>query len=59
MTTNISLQRYTVGDCEMRESPNGNYIATTDLVRIIDWLTDEDDAPTMLTKLDYLREAIS
>lgn len=51
--------RYSVGDCEMLPRPNGNYIQVRDMISIIDWLTDEDNATAMLTKLDYLREAIS
>lgn len=57
--TSISLQRYGVGNRQMVEHADGSYIMVKDLLRVIDWLTDDDEVQVMLTKLDFLREAIS
>ena len=54
-----AFTRYSVGDCEMRPNPGGGWVQVSDILRLIDWLTDEDNAETMLIKLDYLREAVA
>lgn len=49
------LTRFSVGDCEMRPNPSGQWVNAQSLQKVLYWLMDDDDKDAMLSKLKRLR----
>ncbi len=59
MSNESLIQRFSVGDCEMLERPNGQYVNVRHLRQLIDNITDDDSSIVMLAKLKQLKEALA
>jgi hypothetical protein len=52
------IERYSIGDCEMRPTPTGSWMRVNQLRALIElWLTEDDDSSTILSKLEELKNA--
>lgn len=50
--------RYGVGNRQMNEWPNGDYVTVHDVYKIIDFITDNDDRDLMLSRLETMKGAL-
>lgn len=52
------LLPHSVGDCEMLPNVDGRWVTRSSIVRLLDWVTDNDDRDVMLEKIAQLKEIL-
>lgn len=55
----MKIQRYSVGECEMLPRDRGQWLELTDVLLMLDRITDDDDRDAMLAKIKEIQAQLS
>lgn len=53
------FSRYSVGDCEMLDRPNGTWLRRIDVIEILNWIVDHDEGEIMLERVRCIKGLIA
>lgn len=53
-----TIERFTVGDCEMLLRPLGSWVHIEDISKLIAWISEDDNRDLMLEKLKHIESVL-
>lgn len=54
----MNVTRYTSTDCGIDKHPNGSILTVQDVLKILDWIEENDAPENMLYRISKIREQL-